>query len=143
MKTKLLVLVSVLFVCVGVVALTHTTIAQQKISDDRSWDLPVGTILLWAGDPDELKKHPRWHICDGGNDTVNLVDHIPMGQSSGKVPLGDLHTLSGPNTGPTVPPEPDGSKKWDGGPESYPAQVKHTHPLPIARVYFVQNTGKD
>jgi hypothetical protein len=106
--------------------------------NDSLNSLPVGTILIWAGDVNHLPD--GWYICDGNNNTVDLTDRIPMGQNAGVVQVGPLDTLSGPSTGKGTGPVA-GSKAYDGGgAESYPVSGDHTHPLPVARVYFIQRT---
>jgi hypothetical protein len=41
---------------------------------------PKGTILPFAGQSSSIPA--GWHICDGSNGTVNLIDRLPYGASS-------------------------------------------------------------
>jgi hypothetical protein len=66
---------------------TYTSFFRPKIFRDPLADTakvlasyPKGTILPFAGPAQAIPA--GWHICDGTNGTVNLVNRLPYGASS-------------------------------------------------------------
>jgi hypothetical protein len=101
--------------------------------------LPVGTILALSKLPVTLPL--GWFLCDGSNGTVDLLDRMPLGSAAGQVVAGTVAGLRGTNSGATTSPV-EGSNAWtSGNPESYPSPNSHIHPLPVARVYFIQRVN--
>ena len=112
--------------------------------------LPIGTILLWAGD-DVQHLRDGWFICDGKNGTIDLVDRIPLGAAAndtvikgsgapdiphapeGPNPPDALHGLTTGNVAFGVRnPSDNANNNWQG------MGWDHTHPLPVNRVFFIQ-----
>jgi hypothetical protein len=66
-------------------------------NNDLFNSLPKGTILLFAGNDDDLDSDV-WRVADGTNGTVNLKGRIPYGlpdgQQIGKTDGTDTHTHS-------------------------------------------------
>ncbi len=110
--------------------------------------LPIGTILLWAGDVQHLRD--GWFICDGANGTVDLANRIPLGAAaSDKVSAGPAPALPHAAEGVNPPdairgqttgnvafgvrnPSDNANNNWQG------MGWDHTHPLPVNRVFFIQ-----
>jgi len=112
---------------------------------------PKGTILPFAG---PLATIPAgWHMCDGHEGTVLLVDRAPFGAENdaqlGKATEGSMthsHSFSGRTARPDGVDNPNITQ--NGGPLNVKG-VDHTHAFsgntgdasslpPITRVYFIQ-----
>jgi len=72
--------------------------------------LPVGTILVWDRPLSDIPQ--GWHLCDGTNGTVNLIDRIPMG----------IPTIGEPAGGP-----PSGSPDDTALGRANEGALTHTH----------------
>lgn len=112
---------------------------------------PKGTILSFAGSVANIPS--GWHLCDGHQGTVNLVDRAPFGAENdgqlGQATEGNM-THSHGFSGRTAPPDgvDNPNITQNGGPLNVKG-VDHTHRFsgttdpqsslpPITRVYFIQ-----
>jgi hypothetical protein len=113
---------------------------------------PKGTILPFAG---KFTTIPQgWHICDGTNGTVNLIDRLPYGASTdgqvGDATQGSAthhHTYNGTTS---QPHGVDNPHVQQGGNAALNVKgTDHTHDFsgttsdtsslpPVTRVYFIQ-----
>ncbi|MGJ4932505.1 hypothetical protein ACQR1I_36605 [Bradyrhizobium sp. HKCCYLS2038] len=134
---------------------------------ERLAPLPIGTILMWYGDPVSIPT--GWTLCNGKNGTPDLMGRMPMGAGD-KYPLGSRGgreeiTLTEEN----LPPHAhgyskffEGSNDWKSGGHDSPGNgtggdlndttdyVGEAVPFnivpPFTSVYFIMkfsNTGAD
>lgn len=106
-------------------------------------DLPVGTILPYVGDITHLAN--GWHLCDGNNGTVNLIDRMPLGTAN-------LAEAGKPLNNPARPGDPfDPTHPQTGADVGNGARVDpspgggltvgvhgHSHYLPVTCLFFIQ-----
>jgi hypothetical protein len=136
-----------------------TTFFRPKLFEDPIADTakvlasyPKGTILPFAGPSTSIPS--GWHVCDGTNGTVNLVDRLPYGASSdgqlGVATEGSAthtHTFSGTTSPPSGVDNPhivqDGNRalnvKGTDHTHTYGGTTSTSSSLPpVTRVYFIQ-----
>jgi hypothetical protein len=115
---------------------------------------PKGTILTFAGRKEDIPQ--GWHLCDGHEGTVNLVDRLPMGTANasevGNATEGALKHSHSFTAGQKTQTEDIPGTRQDPHPGGgiFVSSAGHHHSLsgvttdessslpPVSRVYFIQ-----
>jgi len=120
---------------------------SEYMGGKRIDSLPVGTVVMWYGDPAGIPA--GWHVCDGDDGTPNLRDTFPVVASSFAegVPKSIVDTVDAKATGGSVVsslvPQIDqlsaGSNVAAGADFSVQT-VGHTHTLLTTEFSMADNT---
>jgi hypothetical protein len=145
------------FISISTTAGTFTQQFRHKLFEDPIADTakvlasyPKGTILPFAGPQNTIPA--GWHICDGHQGTVNLLDRLPIGASTdqqiggleGKASHTHTFTTSTPHGAVNV----DVKQEHPSGLSVY--GTDHTHSgatsdesnlPPVTRVYFIEKVS--
>lgn len=70
--------------------------ASGKIQENGNDLLPAGSIIMWSGEGDSVPA--GWLLCNGENETPNLIDRFVMGGVAKKFDNADSTRVNGKNT---------------------------------------------
>ncbi len=133
---------------------THDVNVSSSASVSGFGTFPVGSIIMWYGDVNNLPN--GWRLCDGRNGTMDLKDRFVMGTKSGsevgKTGGEGSRTLSVAN----LPPHNHmyfGDDQLEGRDDTYGTTVKHREmngydadsvlkSSEDSRVYYTSSSGE-